>query len=379
MWNVRWVRGLHRPWLNFSLAVLAAATMTGSASATDSLLCGDQGLCGESCTGDVYSGPLTGPVNPPDQPIVPDSAPPVFEPTMQADALFAGGVEGTLTSPGHAPGYIDWAVPRTNFRMRFDAGFDSNRPDRAEFFYAQYQNPGPGNLGNGIVNTTVNFQDIRGYLELAANDRFSVFAELPIRFLQTESQGGRGLQDSGNTNGIADLEAGFKYAISNDPSHFLTFQMKTYIPTGNASDGLGTDHVSLEPGLLFNSRVNSRLDIFAELRDWIPINGSTLNGQDYAGNVLRYGVGAAYTAHCSESVEVSPIVEFVGWSVLDGQVFDERTLTNVSAETTIVNAKVGLRTLFKKSGNSLYVGYGNALTGQRWYENFLRVEYTIFM
>jgi hypothetical protein len=371
-------------WRRSSLwLALAVSTITGGtqlATASDELLCVTADVCGEGCADD-YSGPLTGPIYEPTEPMTSETIEPFVQPTTPptTQALFAEGVEGTLGSPAHAPGYIDWAVPRSQIRLRFDAGFDSNRPDRAEFFYAQYQNPGPGDLGQGVVNTRVNFQDIRAYLELASGNRFSVFAEVPVRFIQTDSQTGRGLRDSGDANGISDLEAGFKYAISTDPTHFVTFQLKTYIPTGNASDGLGTDHVSIEPGILFNSKVNSRLDVFGEIRDWIPVNGSSINGIDYSGNVLRYGVGAAYTVARNESVSVSPIVEFVGWSVLDGQVFDANRLANRDADTTIVNAKVGVRTMFHSNDSSLYVGYGNALTGQRWYENFLRVEYTIFL
>src|SRR5262245_15041233 len=36
-------------------------------------------------------------------------------------------------------GYIDSAIPVDRFRLRYDAANDNNRPDRAEFFYAQYQ------------------------------------------------------------------------------------------------------------------------------------------------------------------------------------------------------------------------------------------------
>src|SRR5207248_6321693 len=32
-------------------------------------------------------------------------------------------------------GYIDSAVPRTQFRLRYDSAYDNNRPDRAAFFY----------------------------------------------------------------------------------------------------------------------------------------------------------------------------------------------------------------------------------------------------
>lgn len=383
------VAGRHPLFLHVSAAMLALLSARVS-DATDPHYCYDlQSLsseCGVGC-GDAYDAGcaddmLTGPLYEPSEPPVDSTPQPFVESTPPATtSLFAEGVEGTLTAQGHAPGYIDWALPRTQLRMRFDSGWDSNRPDRAEFFYAQYQNPGPGDLGNGRGNTRVDFHELSFLLEVARGNRFSVFAEVPVRFLEPSASAASGLTPTGDEEGFGDLITGFKYALSTDPSHFITFQFKTYYPTGSARRGLGTEHVSLEPGLLVQSRVNSRLTVFGEVRDWIPIDGSDNGGEEFAGNVLRYGVGAAWSAVDNCHVQVSPIVEFVGWSVLDGQVFDLERDFNVpqDANTTIVNAKVGVRTLFRKNNSSLYVGYGNALTGQRWYEDFLRLEYTIFL
>ena len=360
-----------------------------NANAADDLSCTSGDGCTSECAEEPLTGPLGRPIYTPSDPITEDVVTPfIQQPTQPAmPSVFSEGVEGTLTAQGHAPGYIDWAMPRTQFRLRFDSGFNNNRPDRAEFFYAQCGcggGPGPGVGGPApTVNGSVDYQDVRGYLEIASGSRFSVFGELPVRFLQTSPASGLGgVQDTGDAEGISDVEAGFKYALSQDADHVFTFQLKTYIPTGDASRGLGTDHVSIEPGFLAQRRVNSRLDIFGELRDWIPVNGSTFGGQNFAGNVLRYGVGAAYSVVDTSDVRISPIVEFVGWSVLDGLMLNtDRQIgaENVDAATTIVNAKAGLRTLFKDNGSTLYVGYGHALTGQRWYEDIVRVEYTIFL
>jgi hypothetical protein len=39
-----------------------------------------------------------------------------------------------------------------------------------------------------------------------------------------------------------------------------------------------------------------------------------------------------------------------------------------------VNGKFGVRTYFGH-GHDLYIGYGQALTGDRWYKEIVRVEY----
>ena len=77
---------------------------------------------------------------------------------------------------------------------------------------------------------------------------------------------------------------------------------------------------------------------------------------------------------------VTPISELVGWTVLSGKVAITESPTSVRIEDaggdTIVNAKFGVR--FGVGCNSqLYVGYGQALTGDRFYDNIWRFEYRI--
>ena len=76
------------------------------------------------------------------------------------------------------------------FRLRFDAGFRDNRPDRAEFFYAKcgcFANPalvqppqldahGPPLPGE----TSIDYQELTSTLEYAFDKRFSAFVNLPF-------------------------------------------------------------------------------------------------------------------------------------------------------------------------------------------------------
>lgn len=289
---------------------------------------------------------------------------------------WAHAQEGTV-------GYIDTAIPTTQLRFRFDAGYDNNRPDRAEFFYAKcgcFRIAGldPRAAGPPLTESRVDFQDISAYLEVATSKRLSFFVETPVRFLNPEQ--------NANTTGYADMNAGFKYAFVADPDRFLTFQFRTYIPSGDADRGLGNDHVSLEPSLLLYQRLGERLHMEAELRDWIPIGGS-----DFAGNILRYGVGLSYDAIDTGRLRVSPVVELIGWTVLDGRELAVATLTPIEVAApqdasgdTIVNAKLGVRfricnenPMGLLSGSDVYVGYGRALTGDVWYKDMLRVEWRL--
>ena len=326
-------------------------------------------------------------------PTVPPSSPPQTTPQVAQTPLdfsspFTGGL-GSSSDVAILPGYIESPVPMNQFRFRFDGLFDNETPDRAEFFYAQYggnggRAPGPFSLG------AVDAQDYSLYVESARSDYFSVFAELPFRSVQPQGvsdtfQGGpiAGLIDNSDSSGLGDFNFGFKYAIIRNPDSVFTFQMRVYTPTGDAGEGLGTDHVTLEPGLLYQRSLTDRLNIFAEFKDWIPISGSTFNGAEFSGNILRYGIGTGYTCYDCNGVSITPLLEFVGWSVVDGLVTNLQppdALVVNDANTTIVNVKAGVRINIARdacSAHSIYAGFGQAMTNDAWYDSIVRVDWGI--
>ena len=287
-------------------------------------------------------------------------------------------------------GYITNAVVGSQIRIRSDAGFGNNRPDRSEFFYAQCgcnsaTAPGPGSPpGNppppppqGLVSN-LNFQVLSTYGEFAPIRRFSLFAEVPLRWFQVYhfATPPPNFRDS---SGPSDVQAGFKLAMLASDSRYLTFQFQAYFPTGHAFNALGTNHYSVEPALLYFQRLNNRLSLEAEFGDWHPIDGSlSPNSQEFAGDVLFYGIGPSYKAYRSERVTFAPVIEVVGWRVLGGLETNASKLPNnpiVSAtDTNIVNVKVGARTTIG-ANHSFYIGFGQAVTQERWYRHFVRFEY----
>jgi hypothetical protein len=199
---------------------------------------------------------------------------------------------------------------------------------------------------------------------------------MPARFLNPTL--------NGNFGGFSDMNLGFKYAFVAEPDRFYTFQFRTYVPTGAVAKGLGTGHPTLEPALLVFQRLTERAYFIGELRDWIPIQGS-----NYAGNVIRYGMGVFYNIVLTDTFRVAPVSEFVGWTVFNGK----ETVPGIGPESaagdTIVNAKIGLRIGFGQYGapgggsqlndkSSFYFGYARALTGDVWYKDMLRVEYNFY-
>ena len=307
-------------------------------------------------------------------------------------------------------GYIDDALVRSRMRVRLDAGFDMNRPDRAEFFYASWADltihedaikgtnrilNAPHNRGPLLAPQSLNYQDVSTYLELNCNERMSVFGELPFRLVQFQGN----IDDDPleaqsaprSAQGFSDLLLGFKFAVINQPDTFLTFQFRTFIPTGNSALGLGTGHVSVENGLLLQQRLAHDLAFMGQAKLWSPIAGGS-----NAGNIAIFGAGLSYDlCHCN-GFRITPVAEFVGWTLLNGfesigdpngvQVVPNTAIDsngNPASKThgvqdatgeTIVNAKFGIRTVLGPQ-DDIYIGWGHALTGNRWYQDMLRIEY----
>ncbi len=296
---------------------------------------------------------------------------------------------------GSMVGYIENAVVGNQVRIRFDAAFDNDFPDRAEFFYAKcgcykFLNgiipaaydpnaPGPG----PAVPTTLNFQQLYANVEYAPHSRVSFFAEIPVRWIQP--QGFKAIPPFAqwsNKSGISDIRLGAKLAMVADDDNHLTFQFKGYVPSGDPAKGMGTNHGSVEPALLYYRKLSDRAALESEFGSFDPIGGSagipTAGSDRFSGHVLFYGVGPSYELYSGPRVRFAPVVELVGWHILGG--FQTQpggpefgAGANVSG-TNVVNIKIGAR-IGVGDRSSLYVGYGRGLTDSVWYKDLLRVEY----
>ena len=94
---------------------------------------------------------------------------------------------------------------------------------------------------------------------------------------------------------------------------------------------------------------------------------------------------ASYKAYAGQYFRVSPVLEFVGWTILSGKDERDGEVGLPARGETIINAKFGVRIglgELTEPGNTgradLYVGYGRALTGDVWYKDILRVEYNFW-
>ncbi len=314
--------------------------------------------------------------------------------------FFSQAIAGTAPSEGIAPanstlggagGYIENAIPRSQFRVRYDLVGGVNHPDRAQYFWPQF---GPNTVG------ALSYQEIHNYFEYAPKANLSVFFDAPVRFLHLPNVGPGTPPD--NYGGFSDLQLGLKYAFVARPDLFRTFQFKTYVPTGDARAGLGTGHASFEPGLLLFRRISERGYVMAQFSDWIPIgslnyqpnqpSGAFVGPPTFSGNVLTYGIGGFYNVVQRDHFRFAPVAETIGWTCLSGRTGvgpESANTTESAAGDTIVNIKVGARLgigEYLTPGGasplndwlSLYAGYARSMTGDVWYKNMFRLELTYY-
>ena len=291
-------------------------------------------------------------------------------------------VETRPRIPGSMVGYIDNPIVESEIRIRFDDAFEDRFPDRSEFFYAKCgcyrfasgnafdpNAPGPGTS----VPNSINFQQFYMNVEYSPRRRFSAFAEVPIRWLQPQPQGPNAA--FANQSGLSDVMAGFKFAAVASESTYVTFQFKSYFPSGDAREGLGTNHYSVEPSLLLYHSFSDSFSLEGQVGDWHPIGGSagvpTSASQGFAGDVFFYGIGPSYKLYRRDRIQIAPVIELFGWHVLSG--FQTGAPAD-SSGINIVNLKSGVRTYIGVH-NSFYVGFGQALTHDDWYKHLVRLEY----
>ena len=194
---------------------------------------------------------------------------------------FLGGIyEGVCCpDPCYEPSWIfeanaaffqDGARPVTQTRIRWDAGRDYAFPDTAEFLWARIGQKGPS-----TPTASLNYNSLSLYQEVAAKGA-SFFIEVP--YLNMDPSTGS------TTAGMGDMNLGVKTVLLDRELILISTQLRTFIPIGNPTDGLGTGHVSLEPAILSSLKLASHTYLQMELADWIPFGGTP----GFAGSVFHY-------------------------------------------------------------------------------------------
>jgi hypothetical protein len=274
-------------------------------------------------------------------------------------------------------GYIDDAAVGNELRIRFDAGFNDPRPDRAEYFYAGSTSPVPS---TAAVQRTLNFQQLYLSGEYAPFKTFSAFAMVPFRWIEPFFIGAPGKSPNlFSGGGIGDVQAGLKFAAFKTEQTNITLQLKADFPSGNGVKGFGTNHYSVEPMVLLYRKLSDRTALEGEAEDTHPIGGTYFTNppappKKWSADVAMYGLGPSYRLIDRDNYSVAPVLELVAWHVFGGLQTGENNVVQSAAGINVFNAKLGGRVSFAR-GSSIYAGYGRAITSDIWYRNLFRVEY----
>jgi hypothetical protein len=285
--------------------------------------------------------------------------------------------------------FVDNARPITQTRIRIDTARNLRHADRAEYIFARVNPPDctvvipscrPLGTAKGprVLPTSVDIDQLSLYQE-AATARASFFIEVPYRQVEIDPAAHcpPGMDFCPSESGFADINLGTKSLLCDCELMQLTFQFKTYIPTGNFIKGFGTGHVSLEPALLFNLNLGGATYLQGMLAYWIPIGGEPV----YQANIWHnhFSLNHILCSPC-KGLQLIGTLETNLWTIYGGAYTVTDVLPNAageipgaSASTTIASGGPGLRLVFC---DKLDIGVGSAFayTGTRWFEDVIRTE-----
>lgn len=230
------------------------------------------------------------------------------------------------------------------------------------------------------MQRTLNFQQLYFTGEYAPFQRLSASVTVPYRWIEPFFIPAPG--ESPNLfrgGGISDVQAGLKFAAYHSPSTDFALQLRAQFPTGDGASGFGTNHYSIEPMLLLYHQFTGRAAIEAEASDTHPIGETIYDNppappQNFAGDVAMYGVGPSYRLIDHNRYCLAPVLELVAWHIFGGLKTGPDNQVQSAAGTNIFNAKLGACLSFL-DGNSIYAGYGRALTSDILYTNLFRIEF----
>jgi hypothetical protein len=279
--------------------------------------------------------------------------------------------------------FLDYARPRTITRFRYDSFTNLQFPDRAEFFWAQANGNGRGPSPPHINGTSarylgqpaLNVSQLYFYTEVAAKAA-SFFIEVPYRSLQVHPYNPNTIYSHGDLRhsaGFSDINLGTKSLLLDRELLQVTFQFRTYLPTGSAKSGLGTGHTSLEPSVLATLKLGPETYLQGQLAEWIPVGGDV----NYAGAVIHYHGSLNQVLY--RFTQDSPLIgtfEFGGWTFQNGLYTDPVLGSLKASGTTYFNLGPGLRMALGNRGD-FGTGLAFPVTQHHWADPQVRLEFRI--
>lgn len=261
----------------------------------------------------------------------------------------------------NAPFALDTAQPMNNFRMRIADAVNHVFPDRSEYFWAkQITGRGP-KLPDGPID----YQEFRLLME-TGNASFSTGIEVPFRWTDPDN--------NPNHAGLSDLQLTLKTVLLNGEHWQITQLFRSHFNTGAPSSGLGTGHISLEPGLLFRLKVRADTYLHGAVTYFFPLGANKTHG----GDVITYGGGLSYVLWENDYGALLPTVEVTGWSLNNGQQTSPVGVVFPVDGIDVVNVVTGLRVVVDYGGDLGLFEFGVSgslpATADQFWDTLLRFD-----
>lgn len=258
-----------------------------------------------------------------------------------------------------APFELENAQPLNNVAVRWDTYNRMITPDRAEYFWAR-----PG-VGPPLPEENVDYQELRFRLE-TGGELFSMITEIPLRSVDPVV--------NDNTTGLSNIRLAPKAVLINGRRWKVSTIFSTFLKTGSPARGWAVDQISLEPGLLVRYEWTKRTFLHSQVLFRFPVGGDP----DFAGQVLKYGFGVSTILYETDTFAALPVVEFVGWSVLDGQKsLPDGSIVGVDGEN-FGAVFPGIRFVLGPANElglfELGIAGGVSFANNGFFENMLRVD-----
>jgi hypothetical protein len=210
-------------------------------------------------------------------------------------------------------------------------------------------------------------QEVYLYQE-AAGQLGSFFVEIPYRQINPNF--------SPTQAGFSDINFGMKSMFYDRELLQLSFQFRTYTPSGNAGNNLGTGHFSLDPSILASLKLSPSTYVQGQFGNWTPLAGSA----SLAGGVFYWltSLNQVLWRPAANSPLIATL-EMDGWSFENGGYTQAIGASNSShfvekgGGTTYFNIGPGLRQSICNK-----VDFGGAITfatnGNHWAQPWFRFE-----
>jgi hypothetical protein len=172
--------------------------------------------------------------------------------------------------------------------------------------------------------------------------------------------------------GFGDMNIAMKTLLFDCELLQVSMIMRTYIPTGNFTNGLGVGHVSLEPSLVWGIKLCPETYMQGQVAEWIPIGGTP----GYQGSILHYHFSLNQTlVRILPNVPLVGTMEFNGWSFQGGSYTDPFLGPyQMAGGYTYASGGAGLR-LFICDKIDFGFAFALALTPQHFADQLYRSEF----